>query len=192
MALADDVKILVVNDNPGSLFALQTILMDLGVPIETAASGEEALMCLLKQDFAVIVLDVKMAGLDGFETARLIRQRPRSSSTPIIFLTSHRATDLDRSIGYELGAVDYLFMPVAPEVLKSKAKVFIDLARNSSQESGKEAELEFRNRALRQELEHVTRLNETLRAEVASLSQPGARGQGSDVERLILHRRTAR
>jgi diguanylate cyclase (GGDEF)-like protein/PAS domain S-box-containing protein len=186
MALADETKILLVNDNPGSLFALHTILMDLGVPIETAASGEEALMRLLKQDFAVIVLDVKMAGLDGFETARLIRKRPRSRSTPIIFLTSHRATDLDRALGYELGAVDYLFMPVAPEVLKSKAKVFIDLAQHNRREGGRDAELENLNRALRQELEHVTRLNETLCAEIALRPQSENVAQNGDAERLII------
>src|SRR4051812_50209757 len=105
-------------------------------------SGEDALRRLLKQDFAVIILDVKMAGLDGFETARLIRQRPRTKYTPIIFLTSHRATDLDRATGYELGAVDYLFMPVAPEVLKSKVQVFIDLARTSRKRERSDAELE--------------------------------------------------
>src|SRR5690242_3802590 len=102
-------QILLVNDDPGSLFALSTILSDLDTLVETAASGEEALFKLLKRDFAVIILDVKMTGLDGFETARLIRQRPRSRHTPIIFLTSHRATDLDRATGYEIGAVDYLF-----------------------------------------------------------------------------------
>ncbi|QAU34219.1 EAL domain-containing protein [Janthinobacterium sp. 17J80-10] len=186
MVLADEIKVLLVNDDPGALFALHTILTDLDVPIETATSGEQALMCLLKQDFAVIVLDVKMAGLDGFETARLIRQRPRSRFTPIIFLTSHRATDLDRAIGYELGAVDYLFMPVAPEVLKSKAQVFIDLAQNKRQAGRKDSDLEHQNRALRQELEHVTRLNEVLRAEIGARHPPDGMLQNSEAERLII------
>lgn len=186
MALTDEIKVLLVNDDPGSLFALQTILADLDVPIETAGSGEQALMCLLKQDFAVIVLDVKMTGLDGFETARLIRQRPRSRFTPIIFLTSHRATDLDRAIGYELGAVDYLFMPVAPEVLKSKTQVFIDLAQNKRQESRKDSDLEHQNRALRLELEHVIRLNEVLRAEIGAHHRPDGMEQNSEAERLII------
>ncbi|HCY61730.1 MAG TPA: diguanylate cyclase [Oxalobacteraceae bacterium] len=186
MAVADEIKILLVNDNPGTLFALHTILTDLGVPIETAASGDEALMHLLKQDFAVIVLDVKMDGLDGFETARLIRNRPRSRSTPIIFLTSHRATDLDRAKGYELGAVDYLFMPVAPEILKSKTRVFIDLARNNRQESIKDGVLENQNRTLRQELEQVTRLNEVLCAEIAARSRQENVAQSGEAERLII------
>ena len=124
--------ILVVNDDPGALFALRTVLGDLDADIVTAGSGDQALLRLLKQDFCVILMDVKMAGLDGFETARLVRSRPRSRATPIVFLTSHRASDLDRARGYEAGASDYLFMPVAPEVLKSKVQVYIDAARNRS------------------------------------------------------------
>src|SRR4051812_44987708 len=149
-------------------------------------SGEDALRRLLKQDFAVIILDVKMAGLDGFETARLIRKRPRSKYTPIIFLTSHRSTDLDRATGYELGAVDYLFMPVVPDVLKSKTRVFIDLAKKNRRRDRKDIELEYLNQALKQELEHVTRLNETLRMEVAARQQAESLAQRSETERLIV------
>lgn len=186
MTPPEEIRILLVNDDPGALFALQTILTDLGTPVETATSGEAALMLLLKQDFAVIVLDVKMTGIDGFETARLIRQRPRSKYTPIIFLTSHRATDLDRATGYELGAVDYLFMPVAPEVLKSKVQVFIDLARKNRQGKGRDAEAEQANDALKCELEHLTRLNEALRLEIASLQKKQNNALASDTERLIV------
>jgi diguanylate cyclase (GGDEF)-like protein/PAS domain S-box-containing protein len=186
MVPTDEIRVLVVNDDPGSLFALNTILTDLDASIETAVSGEEALALLLKRDFAVIILDVKMAGIDGFETARLIRQRPRSKHTPIIFLTSHRATDLDRATGYELGAVDYLFMPVAPEVLKSKAQVFIDLARKNVRRDRKDVELEYLNQALKQELEHVTRLNEALRSEIAAREQAESIAQRSETERLIV------
>ncbi|RJG17744.1 EAL domain-containing response regulator [Massilia cavernae] len=124
--------ILLVNDDAGALFALRAILSDLDADIVTAPSGDEALLRLLKQDFAVVVLDVKMAGLDGFETARLIRKRPRTLHTPIVFLTSHRATDLDRAKGYALGAADYIFMPVAPEVLKEKIQVYLDAARTEA------------------------------------------------------------
>jgi diguanylate cyclase (GGDEF)-like protein/PAS domain S-box-containing protein len=186
MVPTDEIRVLVVNDDPGSLFALNTILADLDASIETAVSGEEALALLLKRDFAVIILDVKMTGIDGFETARLIRQRPRSKHTPIIFLTSHRSTDLDRATGYELGAVDYLFMPVAPEVLKSKAQVFIDLARKNIRRDRKDVELEYLNQALKQELEHVTRLNEALRSEIAAREQAESIAQRSETERLIL------
>jgi len=120
--------ILLVNDDPGALFALRSVLGDLDADLVTASSGEQALLRLLKQDFCVILMDVKMAGLDGFETARLVRARPRSRATPIVFLTSHRASDLDRSRGFEVGASDYVFMPVAPEVLKAKVQPFIDAA----------------------------------------------------------------
>ncbi|MGH8856248.1 MAG: response regulator, partial [Telluria sp.] len=111
----DDVAVLLVNDDPGALFALRTVLSDLEVDIVTATSGEQALLRLRRQDFTLILMDVKMRGLDGFETARLIRARPRSRNTPIIFLTSQRAADLDLSRGFEVGAADYLFMPVPPE-----------------------------------------------------------------------------
>ena len=185
MADTDEIKVLLVNDDFGSLFSLHTILTDLDAKIETATSGEDALMMLLKKDFAVIILDVKMAGLDGFETARLIRQRPRSKHTPIIFLTSHRSTDLDRARGYELGAVDYLFMPVAPDVLKSKAQVFIDLARKNGRCDRKDVELESLNQGLKQQLEHVMYLNETLRQEIAARQRAENLAQGSEIERLI-------
>jgi len=181
----DKVRILLVNDDARALFALHTILTDLDAMIDMAASGPEALMRLLKCDFAVIILDVKMTELDGFETARLIRQRPRSKYTPIIFLTSHRATDLDRAMGYELGAVDYLFMPVTPEVLKSKIQVFIDLAKKNNQSNRGECDLESVNRSLKQQLEHVTRLNETLQSEIAAYRQPGS-GQPEGMEHLIV------
>jgi diguanylate cyclase (GGDEF)-like protein/PAS domain S-box-containing protein len=186
MLPTDQIRVLVVNDDAGSLFALNTILTDLDASIETAVSGEDALALLLKREFAVIILDVKMTGIDGFETARLVRQRPRSKYTPIIFLTSHRATDLDRATGYELGAVDYLFMPVAPEVLKSKVQVFIDLARKNSRRDRKDVELEYLNQALKQELQHVTRLNEALRAEIAARQQAETLAQRSETERLIV------
>jgi len=130
----DEAAILLVNDDPGALFALRTVLSDLDADIVTAASGEQALLRLLKQDFCLILMDVKMAGLDGFETARLVRSRPRLRGTPIVFLTSHRATDLDRTRGYEVGASDYVFMPVAPEVLKAKVQAFIDGAKGGHQQ----------------------------------------------------------
>jgi diguanylate cyclase (GGDEF)-like protein/PAS domain S-box-containing protein len=129
-ARQQELAILLVNDDPSALFALRTVLSDLEVDIVSAASGEQALLRLLKQDFCVILMDVQMAGLDGFETARLVRSRPRSRDTPIVFLTSHRASDLDRTLGYEVGASDYVFMPVPPEVLKAKVQVYIDGAKS--------------------------------------------------------------
>jgi diguanylate cyclase (GGDEF)-like protein/PAS domain S-box-containing protein len=187
MAYTDDIRVLLVNDDARALFALRTVLNELDATIETAASGIEALARLLKRDFALIILDVKMAGLDGFETARLIRQRPRSKHTPIIFITSHRATDLDRATGYELGAVDYVFMPVAPEVLKSKVRVSLDLVQ-MTRHHGKQdaADLENQKQALKRELEYLARLNETLRLEIAAHQQGQGGGQSGSPEHLIV------
>ena len=186
MTPADDICVLLVNDDAGVTFALRAVLSELDATLEIAISGEQALMRLLKRDFVVIILDVKMVGIDGFETARLIRQRPRSRFTPIIFLTSHRSTDLDRATGYKLGAVDYLFMPVAPEVLRSKVQVFIDVAKSHVQQARKDVELDVLNQALQRELAHVTRLNDTLRAEVAARQQAESVAQSSETERLIV------
>jgi diguanylate cyclase (GGDEF)-like protein/PAS domain S-box-containing protein len=131
---SDAAAVLLVNDDPGALFALRTVLGELDIDIVTAASGEQALLQLLRQDFNLILMDVKMTGLDGFETARLIRARPRSRDTPIIFLTSHRATDLDRTRGFEVGAADYLFMPVPPDSLRAKVRAFVDSAKRPPQD----------------------------------------------------------
>ena len=122
-------KILLVDDEPKSLFALQELLSTLGQNLMVAQSGEEALRLALKNDFAVILLDVRMPGIDGFETARLIRSRERSKSTPIIFLTAAADEMTSMFRGYEVGAVDYLMKPVIPEVLKSKVAVFVELFR---------------------------------------------------------------
>src|SRR5713226_6121247 len=129
---APQAKILLVDDEPKSLFALQELLSTLGQNLMIAQSGEEALRLALKNDFAVILLDVRMPGIDGFETARLIRSRERSRLTPIIFLTA--AADEMGSVfrGYEVGAVDYLVKPLVPEVLKSKVSVFVDLYRKGA------------------------------------------------------------
>ncbi|MFH1562899.1 MAG: hybrid sensor histidine kinase/response regulator [Nitrospirota bacterium] len=121
------VNILLVDDRPANLLTLETILSDLGQNLVCANSGQEALKHLLEQDFAVILLDVNMPGMDGFELAGLIRQRPRSVHTPIIFVTAIAISDMDKEKGYSLGAVDYLFAPVVPQILKAKVAVFTDL-----------------------------------------------------------------
>ena len=128
---APQAKILVVDDEPKSLFALQELLSQLGQNLMIAQSGEEALRLALKNDFAVILLDVRMPGIDGFETARLIRARERSRSTPIIFLTAAADEMTSMFRGYEVGAVDYLMKPVVPEILKSKVSVFVELHRKT-------------------------------------------------------------
>jgi PAS domain S-box-containing protein len=126
-------NILLVDDRADKLLAIETVLEELGQNIVKATSGMEALRLLLRQDFAVILLDVSMPGLDGFETAALIRQRARSENTPIIFVTSINTTDTHVSRGYSLGAVDYIFSPVEPEILRAKVGVFIDLYRKTEQ-----------------------------------------------------------
>jgi len=124
-------KVLLVDDRPDKLLALSAILEDMGQDVVTARSGQEALRCLLKDDFAVILLDVNMPQMDGFETAALIRERARSEKTPIIFLTAYSEAEVHAARGYSLGAVDYIQMPVQPEVLKAKVSVFVDLFRKS-------------------------------------------------------------
>jgi PAS domain S-box-containing protein len=127
----DPIEILLVDDAPDKLLALEAALSDLGQTIVKAESGPEALRLILRRDFAVILLDINMPGMDGFETASLIRQRKSSAHTPIIFVTSFSTGDIEVYRGYSLGAVDYLFTPVTPEVLRSKVTVFVELAKKN-------------------------------------------------------------
>jgi signal transduction histidine kinase len=125
--------ILVVDDDPGNLAAIEVALGELGRSLVKARSGEEALRHLLEQDFALILLDVNMPGMDGFETARVIRERPRSRHVPIIFVTAYNREDTDLILrGYSLGAVDFLFKPIVPEVLRAKAAVFVELQNRTA------------------------------------------------------------
>src|SRR5207237_9952243 len=109
------------------LLALEAILSSLGQNIVKARSGKEALRCLLQQDFAVILMDVSMPCMDGFETANLIRKRPSSEHTPIIFITSISTSENHIAQGYSLGAVDYMLTPIVPQILRSKVAVLVDL-----------------------------------------------------------------
>lgn len=131
--VGEPAKILLVDDQPHNLLALEGILEELGQHLVKADSGAEALRCLLHEDFAVILLDVLMPGIDGFETASLIRQRGRSQHTPIIFLTAVGNSDTHICKGYSVGAVDYLFKPVVPDILRSKVAVFVDLFRKGEE-----------------------------------------------------------
>ena len=121
------VSILIVDDRPENQLALEAVLGDLGRKLVRACSGVDALRCLLNQDFAVILLDVQMPGMDGFETAALIRQRARSRLTPIIFVTAFHGSQTEVAQGYSLGAVDFLFKPIVPQILKAKVAAFVDL-----------------------------------------------------------------
>ncbi len=159
-AAASKAKILLVDDEPKSLFALQELLCTLGENLMIAQSGEEALRLALKNDFAVILLDVRMPGIDGFETAKLIRNRERSRLTPIIFLTAAADEMTSMFRGYEVGAVDYLMKPVVPEILKSKVSVFVELHRKS--EKLRESEDKLRRLAA-----HLISVREEERAHIA-------------------------
>ncbi|MCI0395573.1 MAG: response regulator [Chloroflexi bacterium] len=129
MVAEEKVNVLIVDDTPANLLALEAVLADLDQNLVKASSGREALKCLLQQDFAVILLDVNMPDIDGFETATLIRQRQRSEHTPIIFITAHDATETGRARGYSLGAVDYIYAPVVPEILRAKVASFVELTK---------------------------------------------------------------
>jgi signal transduction histidine kinase len=129
----DKVNILLIDDKPGNLLALEAILEGLDQNLGKATSGPEALRCLLDDDFAVILLDVHMPDMDGFETAELIRSRERSRHTPIIFLTAYEEAEVQMFKGYALGAVDYLCKPIVPAVLRSKVSAFVDLKRMANE-----------------------------------------------------------
>src|SRR5260221_2993836 len=126
-------NILLVDDHPENLMALEAMLDDLGHNLVRALSGEEALKWLLKMDFAVILLDVMMPGMDGFETATLIRERPRSATTPIIFLPAIGKTEDHVFQCCSVGAVDYIVKPLVPEILRAKVTVFVDLYQKNMQ-----------------------------------------------------------
>jgi len=138
------VNILVVDDRDENLLALEAVLSDPGYRIVRARSGREALKEVLDQDFALILLDVQMPGVDGYETAVLIRERPRSRQTPIIFLTANDFGSQYVFRGYTVGAVDYLVKPVAPDVLRSKAAVFVELFNKQEALRVAQEELESR------------------------------------------------
>lgn len=142
MAEQEKVNILMVDDQPGKLLSYEAILGELGENLIKAHSGREALDLLLKTDVAVVLMDVSMPELDGFELADLIRQHPRFQETAIIFISAVHLTDLDRLKAYQRGAVDYISVPIVPELLRAKVSVFADLHRKTRQ-------LEQLNRELR-------------------------------------------
>src|SRR4051812_9419905 len=128
----DKSNILIVDDMPEKLLVLNSVLEELGQNVVSARTGEEALRRVLEQEFAVILLDVNMPGMDGLETAALIRRRRKSAHTPIIFITAF-ADEMHTAQGYSLGAVDYILTPVVPEILRTKVRVFVDLYKMTQQ-----------------------------------------------------------
>jgi CheY-like chemotaxis protein len=172
---AEKVNILVVDDLPEKLLVLESVLEKLGQNVVTARSGEEALRRLLEQEFAVILLDVNMPGMDGLETAAYIRRRKKTAHTPIIFITAF-ADEVYTARGYALGAVDYILSPIMPEILRSKVKVFVDLFQMSQQvkRQAEEHVALAREQAARAVAEETTRrstfLAEASRALASSLN----------------------
>ena len=153
------VSILIVDDRPDKLLAYEAMLGELDANLVRASSGREALRQLLQQDFAVILLDVNMPGMDGFETAATIRQRARSETTPIIFISAVNDTVNHVARGYSLGAVDYMLTPIVPEILRAKIGVFVDLFRKTEQvkRQAEERAILLREQSARAEAERQQR-----------------------------------
>src|SRR5579863_7199294 len=154
----ESVNVLLVDDQPARLLTYESILGELGQNLVRAGSGLEALEKLMKDEFAVVLLDVSMPDMDGFEAATLIHQHPRFEKTPIIFVTGVHISELDRLKGYKVGAVDYVSIPVVPEILRSKVAVLIELYT-------KRRELQELNRNLARANEQLAAANATLQAE---------------------------
>ena len=184
----EKVNILLVDDQPGKLLSYEAILSELGENLIKAASATEALQLLLKSDFGVVLIDVCMPELDGFELAAMIRQHPRFQRTAIIFVSAIQVTDLDLLRGYAAGAVDYVPVPVVPDLLRAKVRVFAELYRKSRQLEQLNAELEHRvrertaelertNRELERRVEERTRERETALAQLHEMQKLETLGQ---------------
>lgn len=162
------VGILLVDDDASKLLALGAALEGLDIEVVTANSGTQALHELLERDFAAVLLDVNMPGMNGFETATMIRSRPRSEHLPIIFITAEALTDNFRLKGYELGAVDYILSPVLPQILRAKVTIFADIFRLREQTllqaeeiRKKNQEIEMQNLELLEKQEQINRFIDT-------------------------------
>jgi signal transduction histidine kinase len=162
----EPVNILLVDDQPAKLLSYHVILEELGEVLLTASSGREALGTLLKNDVAVVLIDVQMPDLDGFELAAMIREHPRFQQTALIFVSAIHLSDLDRIRGYQAGAVDYVSVPVVPDVLRAKVRVFAELHRKTRQLERLNVELEHRvaerTAALEESARALRNLNEDL------------------------------
>src|SRR3954470_15599463 len=162
MTMGDKVNILLVDDQPSKLLTYEVILRELGDNLIKASSGQEALEQLLKNEIAVVLMDVSMPELDGFQLASMIREHPRFRKIAMIFVSAIHLAEIDHLRGYEMGAVDYVPVPVVPQVLRAKVRVFTDLYRKNRQLERLNAELEERVAKRTAELEaSTTRLLES-------------------------------
>lgn len=181
----EKVNILLVDDQQARLLSYETILAGLGQNLVRARSGLEALERLMSDDFAVVLLDVSMPGMDGFETASLIHDHPRYEKTPIIFVTGVAITELDRLKGYKLGAVDYVAIPVVPEILRSKVEVLVELYCKRRELQVLNRNLEQANTTLQAEKNReLEKLNETLKAANTELEHTNRALQSEIAERV--------
>jgi len=185
MLVNDKVNILMVDDQPQRLLSYQSVLHELGQNLITARSGEEALHQMMKHEFAVVLLDVSMPGMDGFETAAMIHDHPRFERTPIIFVTGVHDSDMDRLRGYKLGAVDYVSIPVVPEILRSKVGVLVELhcQRLKLQELNKHLS-EANTNLLAEKHRELEALNVTLRDANNELESTNQALKNENAERL--------
>ncbi len=178
MRAKEKVNVLMVDDQPAKLLTYEAILAELGENLIPAKSGSEALDLLLKNDVAVVLTDVSMPGMDGFELADTIHQHPRFQQMPIIFISAVCVTDLDRLKGYQTGAVDYISVPVSPELLRAKVSVFAELHRRAQQ-------LEGLNRELRRLSNNLLAAQDNERRRIARALHDGL-GQELTAAKMVL------
>jgi len=180
----DKVNILMVDDQPGKLLSYEVILAELGENLIKATSGREALDCLLKDEIAIVLMDVNMPDLDGFELAEMIRQHPRFQTTAIIFISAVHMQDIDQLKGYQRGGVDYISVPVIPELLRAKVSVFAELFRKTKQ-------LEQLNAELRRLSSHLISMQDEERRRIARELHDGL-GQDLVAAKMLLDQCTHR
>jgi len=171
MKKQEKVNILMVDDQPAKLLTYEVVLKELGENLIRASSAKDAMEVLLKNDIAVVLMDVSMPELDGFELADMIRQHPRFERTAIIFISGVHLTDLDRIKGYQRGAADYITVPVVPELLRAKVSVFAELHRKTRQLERLNRDLEERVTERTEELDRRAEALERLNRELMQKNQ---------------------